>query len=168
VKGCSAKPAAHTFRQPAHSLTYLDVTHPEANKGEVVLSLSRLLNIPTAEIATIGDMPNDVLMFKKSGMSIVMGNASPEVQAAATCVTSTNEDEGFAKGIEKFVLNSRRRKRVKASGLLHCLRGGLDCRRRSGQVMSMQEIPLQPDFSSEQRQMIGGGASNRIRDEGDC
>src|SRR6266446_6848197 len=86
---------------------YLDVTHPEANKGEVVLSLSRLLNIPTAEIATIGDMPNDVLMFKKSGMSIVMGNASPEVQAAATCVTSTNEDEGFAKGIEKFVLNSR-------------------------------------------------------------
>src|SRR5258705_7071352 len=86
---------------------YLDVTHPEANKGEVVLSLSRLLNIPTAEIATIGDMPNDVLMFKKSGMSIVMGNASPEVQAAATCVTSTNEDEGFAKGIEKFVLNWR-------------------------------------------------------------
>jgi len=86
---------------------YLDVTHPEANKGEVVLSLSRLLNIPTAEIATIGDMPNDVLMFKKSGMSIVMGNASPEVQAAATCVTSTNEDEGFAKGIEKFVLTSR-------------------------------------------------------------
>ena len=86
---------------------YLDVTHPEANKGEVVLSLSRLLNIPTAEIATIGDMPNDVLMFKKSGMSIAMGNASPEVQAAATCVSSTNEDEGFAKGIEKFVLNAR-------------------------------------------------------------
>ena len=86
---------------------YLDVTHPEANKGEVVLSLSRLLNIPTAEIATIGDMPNDVLMFKKSGVSIAMGNASPEVQAGATCVTFTNEDEGFAKGIEKFVLNAR-------------------------------------------------------------
>ena len=86
---------------------YLDVTHPQANKGEVVLSLSRLLNIPTAEIATIGDMPNDVLMFKESGISIAMGNASPEVQAAATYVTSTNEDEGFAKGIEKFVLNAR-------------------------------------------------------------
>jgi Cof subfamily protein (haloacid dehalogenase superfamily) len=86
---------------------YLDVTHPQANKGEVVLSLSRLLNIPTAEIATIGDMPNDVLMFKESGISIAMGNASLEVQAAATYVTSTNEDEGFAKGIEKFVLNAR-------------------------------------------------------------
>jgi Cof subfamily protein (haloacid dehalogenase superfamily) len=86
---------------------YLDVTHPQANKGEVVLSLSRLLNIPTAQIATIGDMPNDVLMFKKSGVSIAMGNASPEVQAAATYVTSTNEDEGFAKAIEKFVLNAQ-------------------------------------------------------------
>jgi hydroxymethylpyrimidine pyrophosphatase-like HAD family hydrolase len=34
-----------------------------------------------------------------------MGNASPEVQASATYVTSTNEDEGFAKAIEEFVLN---------------------------------------------------------------
>jgi len=86
---------------------YLDVTHPQANKGEVVLSISRLLNIPAAEIATIGDMPNDVLMFNKSGVSIAMGNASPEVQASATYVTSTNEEEGFANAIEKFVLNAR-------------------------------------------------------------
>jgi Cof subfamily protein (haloacid dehalogenase superfamily) len=86
---------------------YLDVTHPQANKGEVVLSMSRLLNIPTAQIATIGDMPNDVLMFEKSGVSIAMGNASPEVQAAATYVTATNEDEGFAKSIEKYILTTR-------------------------------------------------------------
>jgi hypothetical protein len=86
---------------------YLDVTHPQANKGEVVLSLSRLLNIPAAQIATLGDMPNDVLMFKKSGVSIAMGNASPEVQASASYVTSSNQDEGFANAIEKFVLNAR-------------------------------------------------------------
>jgi hypothetical protein len=86
---------------------YLDVTHPQANKGEVVLSMSKLLNIPAAEIATIGDMPNDVLMFEKSGVSIAMGNASPEVQASATYVTTTNEEEGFATAIEKFVLNAR-------------------------------------------------------------
>src|SRR5467141_4687738 len=86
---------------------YLDVTHPQANKGEVVLSISRLLNIPAAEIATIGDMQNTVMMFKKSGVSIAMGNASPEVQAAATYVTSTNEEEGFANAMDKFVLNAR-------------------------------------------------------------
>src|SRR5271163_1519644 len=83
---------------------YLDVTHPQANKGEVVLSMSKLLNIPVEQIATLGDMPNDVLMFKKSGVSIAMGNASKEVQASATYVTASNEDEGFAKALEKFVL----------------------------------------------------------------
>ena len=46
---------------------YLDVTNPHANKGAVVDYLSRTLGIPTGEIATIGDMPNDVLMFKPSG-----------------------------------------------------------------------------------------------------
>jgi len=86
---------------------YLDVTHPKANKGEVVLAMSKLLNIPAEEMATIGDMPNDVLMFKKSGISIAMGNASKEVQASATYVSSTNEDEGFAKAMEEFVLNAR-------------------------------------------------------------
>jgi Cof subfamily protein (haloacid dehalogenase superfamily) len=84
---------------------YLDITHPQANKGEVVLTMSKLLNIPASEIATIGDMPNDVLMFKKSGTSIAMGNASPEVQSAATFTTATNADEGFAKAMENYVLN---------------------------------------------------------------
>jgi Cof subfamily protein (haloacid dehalogenase superfamily) len=83
---------------------YLDVTHPKANKGEVVRIMSDLLKIPPEEIATIGDMPNDVLMFEKSGISIAMGNASPEVQKAATYVTTSSEDEGFANAMEKFIL----------------------------------------------------------------
>jgi Cof subfamily protein (haloacid dehalogenase superfamily) len=86
---------------------YLDVTHPKANKGEVVLAMSELLNTPVDQIATIGDMPNDVLMFRKSGTSIAMGNASPEVQKAATYVTASNEEEGFAEAMEKFVLRRR-------------------------------------------------------------
>jgi Cof subfamily protein (haloacid dehalogenase superfamily) len=91
---------------------YLDVTHPSANKGTVVTTLSKLLSVPTNEIATFGDMPNDVLMFRKSGLSIAMGNASPDVQAQADLVTDTNENEGFAKAIERFVLC-----RTPASGL---------------------------------------------------
>jgi Cof subfamily protein (haloacid dehalogenase superfamily) len=83
---------------------YLDVTHPDANKGSVVAYLSARYDIPPAEIATIGDMPNDVLMFARSGLSIAMGNASPEVQRAARRVTTTNEDEGFANAVERFVL----------------------------------------------------------------
>jgi Cof subfamily protein (haloacid dehalogenase superfamily) len=86
---------------------YLDVTHPKANKGEVISALSALLSIPSAQIATIGDMPNDVLMFKQSGLSIAMGNASAEVQRAATFVTTSNRDEGFALAMERFVLRAR-------------------------------------------------------------
>ena len=43
---------------------YLDVTHPQANKGAVVTNLSRVLNIPPERIVTMGDMPNDILMFR--------------------------------------------------------------------------------------------------------
>ena len=83
---------------------YLDVTHPDANKGTVVTTLSKRLSIPANEIATIGDMPNDLLMFRKSGLSIAMGNAGPQVQQQANRVTDSYEDEGFAKAIERFVL----------------------------------------------------------------
>ena len=93
---------------------YLDVTHPDANKGAVVSTLSKLLSVPMVEMATIGDMPNDVLMFRKSGLSIAMGNASPEVQTQADLVTESNDDEGFAKAIERFILPRRRPPPVEA------------------------------------------------------
>ena len=83
---------------------YVDVTHPMANKGAVVERMSHYYQIPLEQIATLGDQPNDVLMFQRSGLSIAMGNASEEVQREATCVTASNEDEGFAKAIEEFIL----------------------------------------------------------------
>jgi Cof subfamily protein (haloacid dehalogenase superfamily) len=83
---------------------YLDVTHPEANKGVVAERLSHYYQIPREQIATLGDGANDVLMFRQSGLSIAMGNASEEVQRQATCVTASNDDEGFAKAIEQFIL----------------------------------------------------------------
>jgi Cof subfamily protein (haloacid dehalogenase superfamily) len=83
---------------------YLDITHPRANKGEVVLFLSERLGIPPEQIATIGDGPNDVLMFDRSGLSIAMGQSDPEVKRAAQLVTTGNDDEGFANAMERFVL----------------------------------------------------------------
>jgi Cof subfamily protein (haloacid dehalogenase superfamily) len=86
---------------------YLDVTHPEANKGAVVRYLSRVYDVPESRIATLGDQPNDVLMFARSGLSIAMGNAERDVQRAARRVTASNSDEGFALAIERFVLGDR-------------------------------------------------------------
>ena len=83
---------------------YLDITHPLANKGAVARFLSARYGIPPEEIATIGDMPNDVLMFAHSGLSIAMGNADREVQRAARRVTTSNDDDGFANAVERFIL----------------------------------------------------------------
>jgi hydroxymethylpyrimidine pyrophosphatase-like HAD family hydrolase len=45
-------------------------------------------------------MQNDLAMFRKSGVSFAMGNASDDVKKVATHVTTSNEDEGFAKAME--------------------------------------------------------------------
>ena len=51
-------------------------------------------------------MPNDVLMFRNSGISIAMGNASAAVQRQARYVTVSNRDDGFAKAVERYVLGA--------------------------------------------------------------
>lgn len=94
----------HTASAARSNPYFLDVTHPQANKGAVVLTLSRMLGIAPAQVATIGDMPNDVLMFRQGGLSIAMGNASDEVKAQANQVTETNQHDGFAEAVRRFVL----------------------------------------------------------------
>jgi Cof subfamily protein (haloacid dehalogenase superfamily) len=69
---------------------YLDITNPLANKGAALSEIAKLLAVPLAEIAAIGDGGNDVAMFERSGLSIAMGNASPEVRQAADFVTGSN------------------------------------------------------------------------------
>ena len=83
---------------------YLDITHPQANKGAVVAMLCERLGLKPAQIATLGDMPNDELMFGRSGFSVAMGNASDEVKSKASAVTASFEDEGFAKAVEQLIL----------------------------------------------------------------
>ncbi|WP_438382237.1 Cof-type HAD-IIB family hydrolase [Asaia sp. BMEF1] len=83
---------------------YVDVTNQDANKGGVVATLETLLDIPASAMVTMGDQPNDMLMFAKSGMSIAMGQANDTVKAAATHVTTSCEEEGFAIGLERYVL----------------------------------------------------------------
>jgi Cof subfamily protein (haloacid dehalogenase superfamily) len=83
---------------------YLDITNKDANKGAVVEYLAHYMDVSTEEIATIGDQPNDVLMFKRSGFSIAMGNAPDTVKMQADATTDSYDDEGFAKAIEHCIL----------------------------------------------------------------
>jgi len=83
---------------------YLDITHPQANKGDAVVTLAELMGVSMAETAVLGDSNNDLSMFAKSPFSIAMGNASDEVKKKARFVTEANDDEGFAKALERYLL----------------------------------------------------------------
>ena len=87
---------------------YLDITHPLANKGVALSELAKLLALPLEEIAVIGDGGNDIAMFQRSGLSIAMRNAGPEVRWAADFVTGSNREDGFATAIERFILGGDR------------------------------------------------------------
>jgi Cof subfamily protein (haloacid dehalogenase superfamily) len=82
---------------------YLDITPPGCDKGTFVRAMAGRLGIPTAAVATIGDMENDLPMFAASGLSIAMGNAHDEIKARATRVTTSNEDDGFAGAVDMIL-----------------------------------------------------------------
>ena len=84
---------------------YCDVTPPGINKGRLVDLLAERLGAPRQEIAVLGDMGNDVEMFGRAGFAIAMGNATPEVKALAQATTLSNDEDGFAAAIDRYVLD---------------------------------------------------------------
>ena len=83
---------------------YLDITHPDANKGEAVRQASKLLGIPLEETACIGDMTNDLPMFDVARFRIAMGNAPESMKARADFVSRSNEEDGWAHAVTSYVL----------------------------------------------------------------
>lgn len=86
---------------------YLDITAPGVDKGTFLEALATQLAVPAEAIAVLGDMENDLPMFRKAALSIAMGNASCNVKAQASRVTQSNEHDGFALAIEKYILQGR-------------------------------------------------------------
>lgn len=79
---------------------YLDITPPGQDKGTFVEAMAKRLGIATDAVATVGDMQNDLAMFRKSGFSVAMGNATDDVKKQATHSTTSNEEEGFAGAVD--------------------------------------------------------------------
>lgn len=92
---------AHIAKSKKH---YLEVTHPEANKGSALLYLAEKLGIDRTEIIGIGDNYNDLELVATAGLGVAMGNAVKEVQDIANYTTFTNNEEGVLHVIEKFIL----------------------------------------------------------------
>jgi Cof subfamily protein (haloacid dehalogenase superfamily) len=85
---------------------YLDVTPPGVDKGTAVAAIAKAAGVPLAETLTLGDMANDVPMFRVAGRGVAMGNATDAVKAAAGDTTAANDADGFAEAIARFVLGT--------------------------------------------------------------
>jgi Cof subfamily protein (haloacid dehalogenase superfamily) len=83
---------------------YLDIMPPKVDKGVAVAELMRRCAVDPAAVVTIGDMDNDVPMFRRSGFSIAMGNGSAAAKGAAHVVTRSNNEDGFAEAVERLIL----------------------------------------------------------------
>ena len=84
---------------------FLEFLHKSVNKGVGVAALAEKLNIKPEEVICIGDAGNDIHMIKYAGLGVAMGNAFPEVKRVANFITKTNEQDGVAHIINKFILN---------------------------------------------------------------
>lgn len=84
---------------------FLEFLHKSVNKGAGVAALAKKLNIKQEEVICIGDAGNDIHMIKYAGLGVAMGNAFPEVKKIANFITKTNEEDGVAYIINKFILN---------------------------------------------------------------
>ncbi len=83
----------------------LEFYDKNASKGDAVLNYAKSLGIKQEEIICIGDGMNDITMIKMAGLGVAMGNACEELKEVANFVTKTNDEDGVAYAIEKFVLN---------------------------------------------------------------
>lgn len=86
------------------SSSSMELTHPEADKGNGLQHLCRLLRIPAAQTMAIGDSGNDESMLRQAGLGIAMGNAPDALKAIADAVTEPNERDGAAIAIETYCL----------------------------------------------------------------
>jgi Cof subfamily protein (haloacid dehalogenase superfamily) len=84
---------------------FLELTEITVNKGAALASLAELYGVAREEIMAIGDSFNDIEMIEYAGLGVAMGNARPEVLAIADVITGTNQEDGVAQVLERYVLN---------------------------------------------------------------
>ncbi|KUO41492.1 MAG: hypothetical protein AVW06_01295 [Hadesarchaea archaeon DG-33-1] len=105
----TAEQAMEVFRMEALDLVAIDsgfaihVKSPSVNKGDALRKAASLLGISTAEIAAIGDAPNDVEMLRVAGLSFAVANSHELAKKAATQVTKKSHGEGVAEAVEKII-----------------------------------------------------------------
>ena len=82
----------------------MEINAAGVDKGAGLLALAEQLGLPAGALMACGDGGNDTAMIQAAGLGVAMANAFPEVKAAAQFVTASNNEDGVALAVEKFVL----------------------------------------------------------------
>jgi len=102
----AADPVPGTFVEQAgtHAVWCLEVHHEQSGKCNGLQRVADRLGLQREEILAVGDHINDLKMLEFAGIGVAMGNAIPEIRAAADYVTGTLQEDGVAQALERFVL----------------------------------------------------------------
>ena len=82
----------------------IELNDRSATKGDALQALCDRLGLRPEETMALGDGSNDLSMIRAAGIGVAMGNACPELQEAADWVTLTNDEDGVARAVERFIL----------------------------------------------------------------
>jgi HAD superfamily hydrolase (TIGR01484 family) len=104
-------------RLPEHHVTFeispidpdyfhATITPTGVSKGSGLRELALLMNVDLSETIAIGDNLNDLDMLETAGLGVAMGNATPETRARAGHVTASNDEDGVARVIERFIIEN--------------------------------------------------------------
>ncbi|MBI1886009.1 MAG: Cof-type HAD-IIB family hydrolase [Chloroflexi bacterium] len=103
LPACESR-ARFSFNRSQNYPPYVVLTHRGADKGKALIIACTQLGIAPGEALAVGDSESDVSMFRVAGLGVAMGNASDAVKAEAAAVAPSNDEDGVAWAIEKFVL----------------------------------------------------------------
>jgi Cof subfamily protein (haloacid dehalogenase superfamily) len=104
VAGLGARARVERTLYPGHEMGFLDVLHPQVSKGEALEFLRGRFHLAREETMAIGDNWNDRDMLTGAGRGLVMGNADPALHELGLEVLPTNDEDGVAVAIERYVL----------------------------------------------------------------
>ncbi|MBI2201496.1 MAG: HAD family phosphatase [Armatimonadetes bacterium] len=90
--------------------TYLEILPKGSSKGAALAEMTKALGIPLEAVIAVGDNLNDLEMIRLAGLGVAMGNAPEELRRHAKYVTRTNDDEGLAEVIHRFILEEPKRR----------------------------------------------------------
>jgi len=90
---------------PAGDLTILDLLNPVCSKGAGLAAMAQTLGIPPSQVMAIGDNYNDIEMLQYAGVPVLMGNAENGLRQMGFHLTASNDEDGAAQAIEKFILS---------------------------------------------------------------